>query len=331
MNLWSSTIRRLAAAATLCLAGTAVAVGPATSANALGRPGTFEVKNVATGLCLVADYAATYSWPCGTYNQRWIVRRADTPDQMTYTMQNLATRQCLAADKSGQVFTVTFCDPEDRSQQWYTYSTGCPGYFLQNVDVGLFLSTDFSRDVYLAGETHNQRWYDPATTGGRNVSDRTEGTMTARTNRIGLGCGALVAALIAVLALPGTASAATRTTEYLGTWGYSDTRCSTARSGYWCLSENPNYNLNVGGYYYRGTLCNNQVDFPGVFWDKASSFRHHQSERARLFVYSYRAPGVPAELLLTGRTEMSIPNLSTVATPDGNADNKADTYANFCS
>jgi hypothetical protein len=167
---------RLRAAVIVFVMLAVVGMAPATPAYAFGT-GTYEVKNVATGLCLVADYRATYSWPCGTHNQKWVIRVVDfVYDLPTYgnlvTMENTATHQCLYAVDTDSVATLAFCDPEDTSQLWIAEVTyGCPGFSLlsyrfwkpEDSRLWRYLSTDYSRRVYLYDKTFNQRWYDSTT------------------------------------------------------------------------------------------------------------------------------------------------------------------------
>lgn len=120
------------------------AESPATRSVLSGR---YLIRSNATSLYLVADWNEVYTY--------------DWAPEQTWSLQNVysywylfqgAIGQCLRNNGSAGVNTAP-CSGSDVAQLWTVGSDG----HIQNY-YGDYLSTDYSRDVYMAGYVANQTW-----------------------------------------------------------------------------------------------------------------------------------------------------------------------------
>jgi hypothetical protein len=156
MRLRWTTLRSMAL---VSVAASATIVALAVPAHAVAG---HEKRNLATGFCLLADYAAVYSGGCGVTNQRWNYSHANMYDPFSeyWVLRNTATQLCLASGPNLSVITTT-CDAMDMRQIWRLETYNASGWHaLKSYWTGLYVSTDYSRHVYQWRYTSNQLWRD---------------------------------------------------------------------------------------------------------------------------------------------------------------------------
>ncbi len=122
----------------------------------LSMYGPYSLRNNATGLCLVADYAKVYTWECDVVGRQWyfIYDVSSGKDQL----YNAATGLCLSQADYTHVWTIR-CDVYDPGQLWGFDWTVWPCLYMQSANTGGYLASDYSRNVYLYRWTQNQCWY----------------------------------------------------------------------------------------------------------------------------------------------------------------------------
>ena len=146
-------LSRLLALASFSVLAVATAVMP--PASAAPQEQQWTITSYATGGCLAADFSNTYTYGCGVANQKWLL---ESPLPGYYRMISVATGRCLANNDYFTVRTVT-CGTTGRSELWQFIGDGSTvGVYIINLNTDRYLSTDFSRAVYLALQTPNQTW-----------------------------------------------------------------------------------------------------------------------------------------------------------------------------
>lgn len=114
-----------------------------------------QMRNFATNLCLAADYANIYSYDCSVSNQKWTT--IDKKSNNDFRLRNEATKQCLANLDFYTVY-MTSCSSVEPGIWWHADYAQTARSFVVNTHINRYLSTDFSRKVYLAPKVSNQNW-----------------------------------------------------------------------------------------------------------------------------------------------------------------------------
>jgi hypothetical protein len=149
MHLKRWTLRLVASA---CVAASMVVISGGTPARAAAG---YELQHFVTHKCLLADHAVVISGKCGVPNQRW--NRPYVAADPYRPLENAATGRCLAG-RVNLAVTIEMCDFADEHQLWKLVDTGGGYYRLENKFLGLYVSTDFSQQVYLWNVVDNQKW-----------------------------------------------------------------------------------------------------------------------------------------------------------------------------